>query len=779
MHRIRNFFIASFFVISTFLVPASAHALDNFLDCTNLTNNCNNRSGCVQNHIGTNPDTGYSTVVNNVLTSMCIPYYTYDLCGTDSYSKAHITMGTVDSGNCQQKGEYCALVSSTKYKDHFAAFCVNDQMIPKALNSNNICTTSANCNVNQQCVFVSTVNLSTGIINGKDSSFSFQNDLNPLFTATRCMDTNLLPPELVDPKLGGTCGTNSSCTDSQICVQNTFDPEHYPQVCVDKTAAAITTNCDKAHVASQCNTGTQTNHVCMQIVSDLKNPYQCVDVTTLPGGPTAPTVKVCDTDADCKGIGSSADGTAGYCLYNPATKKNQCMPNSVVYTDAAATASCKIPGTSGCEAGDPTSICTYRPSATLAFMCIKGNSLGSGAGMAAYVPPPQLATAQDTNTRPAPVLEINIPDLSFTDKLVGHAAPGGQIFDVNYLATYINAVYKYGIGLCVLVATIMLMYSGFLYMTAGGNSKAATEATTGAKNAVAGLIILFCAYIFLYTINPNLTQLKSISIFAQQTDPYELKDDGESTPTLTEGQTNSITTQTGPFTPIDSKSPLIEQLIGALPDSIEACSPAAADYAATKLTALGICVRDKNCANTASAFMNYIKCTKVFEGSARYLPAVLSKSGWTTILIQKGQEQNLPLGVLWMNDGHVGVSLGNGKGQFDSGNGQHALNEINKITGGNCAKLNHKVANVDDCNSCAKIQAKKPIADVDVQSWYKNPTVTPITEKYSWKLIMVPPKYAQSTVPRGPCSVAGINIKDGVESTLCNALTNTWPPAKS
>lgn len=74
------------------------------------------------------------------------------------------------------------------------------------------------------------------------------------------------------------------------------------------------------------------------------------------------------------------------------------------------------------------------------------------------------------------------------------------------LATFFNFLFKMLIGLCSLLAVVMIIIGGIEYLT--------TEAFTGKsgareriENAVTGLVLLAAVYLILYTINPNLLKL--------------------------------------------------------------------------------------------------------------------------------------------------------------------------------------------------------------------------------------------------------------------------------
>ncbi len=105
-----------------------------------------------------------------------------------------------------------------------------------------------------------------------------------------------------------------------------------------------------------------------------------------------------------------------------------------------------------------------------------------------------------------PNLSVPIPGLTFATP----EAAGGTV-RVNFLGQYIAAVYRYAVSIVVVVATIMVVYGGFLYLV----SPIAGKATKGKeiiKDALMGTVVLLSAYLILNTVNPQLTNLRSLSL---------------------------------------------------------------------------------------------------------------------------------------------------------------------------------------------------------------------------------------------------------------------------
>jgi hypothetical protein len=80
------------------------------------------------------------------------------------------------------------------------------------------------------------------------------------------------------------------------------------------------------------------------------------------------------------------------------------------------------------------------------------------------------------------------------------------------LAKYIQAIYNYGLAIAAILAAIVLMGGGLIWLTSGGDSSKVSKAKEMIVGAITGLVILFCAWIILNTVNPNLVNLNPINI---------------------------------------------------------------------------------------------------------------------------------------------------------------------------------------------------------------------------------------------------------------------------
>lgn len=72
------------------------------------------------------------------------------------------------------------------------------------------------------------------------------------------------------------------------------------------------------------------------------------------------------------------------------------------------------------------------------------------------------------------------------------------------LGECISDIYQWSLAIVGIVAFVQIVYAGWLYLTAFGNTGKASSALSKIGNAVLGIILLFSSYLILKTINPDL-----------------------------------------------------------------------------------------------------------------------------------------------------------------------------------------------------------------------------------------------------------------------------------
>jgi len=106
-----------------------------------------------------------------------------------------------------------------------------------------------------------------------------------------------------------------------------------------------------------------------------------------------------------------------------------------------------------------------------------------------------------------PKLNVPIPDLTFSKIL-----DKGERLEVNFLADYISAIYKFLLGVTATIAIVMIMIGGFQYVLSAGGFGDLKKGKERIKNAITGLILLIGVTLILTTVNPQLVLFKPLSV---------------------------------------------------------------------------------------------------------------------------------------------------------------------------------------------------------------------------------------------------------------------------
>lgn len=83
---------------------------------------------------------------------------------------------------------------------------------------------------------------------------------------------------------------------------------------------------------------------------------------------------------------------------------------------------------------------------------------------------------------------------------------------VPWIGEYIAGIYKYAIGIVGILATVVMMMGGIMWIVAGGNATRVGEAKAWIGASLTGLVLALTSYTILYQINPKLTQFKPIKV---------------------------------------------------------------------------------------------------------------------------------------------------------------------------------------------------------------------------------------------------------------------------
>lgn len=114
---------------------------------------------------------------------------------------------------------------------------------------------------------------------------------------------------------------------------------------------------------------------------------------------------------------------------------------------------------------------------------------------------------------PSPTSEqttIEAPRINFVPAIT---IPGFSVTNVDgsTLANYIVSVYRYGGMFASIVAMFMLVYAGWEWLLAGGNSSKISQAKNKINSTLVGLVVLFGGYLLLSLISTKLVSFNSLN----------------------------------------------------------------------------------------------------------------------------------------------------------------------------------------------------------------------------------------------------------------------------
>lgn len=89
---------------------------------------------------------------------------------------------------------------------------------------------------------------------------------------------------------------------------------------------------------------------------------------------------------------------------------------------------------------------------------------------------------------------------------------GEHFFYFPWIGQYIGAMYQYILGIVGILATVVLVWAGVVWLTAGGNAEKIKIAKEYIAGALIGLVLAFGSYLILYTLNPDLVKFKAMKL---------------------------------------------------------------------------------------------------------------------------------------------------------------------------------------------------------------------------------------------------------------------------
>lgn len=118
------------------------------------------------------------------------------------------------------------------------------------------------------------------------------------------------------------------------------------------------------------------------------------------------------------------------------------------------------------------------------------------------------STPKISNPLDNPKLSVSIPGFGGFTK----AECTETSCNASWIGQYIAALYRYGIGTIGILAVVVIMIAGVMWLTSAGNSHRVDEAKKLIIGSIAGLCLAFTSYLILTLVNPALTSLSPISL---------------------------------------------------------------------------------------------------------------------------------------------------------------------------------------------------------------------------------------------------------------------------
>lgn len=112
--------------------------------------------------------------------------------------------------------------------------------------------------------------------------------------------------------------------------------------------------------------------------------------------------------------------------------------------------------------------------------------------------------------KPSPI--VTVPGLDFSKEPIAVEEDGGKFLYIPFLGEYLAALYKYAIIFAGVLSVVIIMLSGFNWVTSAGNSEKITDARKKIGGALIGLFIAVSSYTILYFINPNLVEFRNLKV---------------------------------------------------------------------------------------------------------------------------------------------------------------------------------------------------------------------------------------------------------------------------
>lgn len=137
---------------------------------------------------------------------------------------------------------------------------------------------------------------------------------------------------------------------------------------------------------------------------------------------------------------------------------------------------------------------------------------------------------------------VDIPCDNTITKIIGGADCNATKKYKESVPLYVARLYQFGFGIVGVIALLMVIYGAAQYTLSAGGLQT-EDAKEIIQNALYGLLLLFAAYLILYTINPGLVSIKTPTLTPINVDKFLISNQINTAP-ITTGNTPTETTGT-------------------------------------------------------------------------------------------------------------------------------------------------------------------------------------------------------------------------------------------
>jgi len=179
--------------------------------------------------------------------------------------------------------------------------------------------------------------------------------------------------------------------------------------------------------------------------------------------------------------------------------------------------------------GNTASSCCAEPDAANGSICASGQTevdcstvsscpTSSSASTTCTAAPAAAAASSAADQAPAkaefpiilPKIPLNIPTISLPE-FANVTQKDGYIY-IPFISVFLVGAYKIGVGIASVLAVIVIMAGGMVWIAAAGDAGRIGKAKTMISGAVTGLVLTLGSYVALSTVNPNLVNFTALKI---------------------------------------------------------------------------------------------------------------------------------------------------------------------------------------------------------------------------------------------------------------------------